>query len=116
MKARSCDTCRKQIHKEEQEAFLKKQYAVLKDASYTFACYATAAALAVQMQKGRSKNYIKKMFDDMVTIYDTSSIFGKKIVLTEVIKQLEKEYEVDFSRIHVNLESEKEFCKGVKAR
>lgn len=115
MKARSnCETCRKQIHKEERDAFLKNQYAILKDGIYTMACYATAAALALQMQRGRSKKYIRKMFDDMVVLYDTSTIFGKPIVLTDVIKQLEKEYDIDFKRINVNLESEKEYIKGVK--
>lgn len=69
MKTKSCDTCRKQIHAEEQEAFLKKEYAVLKDAAYTFAVYATTAALAVQVRRGRSKEYIQALFDDMVELY-----------------------------------------------
>ena len=114
MKARSCAACRKQIHKEEQDAFLKQQYAVLKDGIYTMACYSTAAALAVQMQRGHSKEYIRKMFDDMVAIYDTNTVFGKPIILTDVITQLEQEYDIDFKRIKVNLESEKEFVKGAK--
>ena len=114
MKALNCTQCRNKIHKEEQEAFLKGQYAILKDAAYTFACHATAAALMVQAQRRRSKEYIQKMFDEMCMVYDTSTLFGKPIVLTDVMKELEREYGIDFSRIHINLESEQEFIKGVK--
>lgn len=114
MKTKSCDTCRKEIHKEEQEAFLKKEYAVLKDAAYTFACYATTAALAVQVRRGRSKEYIQALFDDMVMMYDTESVFGKTITMTDIMKDLEDIYGIDFKRIKVHLESEKEFIKGVR--
>ena len=114
MKVRSCEQCQKSIHEEEKTKFLKHEYAILKDAAYTFACHATAAALMVQAQRRRSKEYIQKMFDEMCMVYDTSTLFGKPIVLTDVMKELEREYGIDFSRIHINLESEQEFIKGVK--
>jgi len=116
MHIKKCNSCRKQIHAEEQETFLKKEYAVLKDAAYTFACYATTAALAVQVRRGRSKEYIQKMFDDMVAIFDTETFFGKQITLTDIMKDLEDIYGIDFKRIKVHLESEKEFVKGVKEK
>lgn len=112
MKVRSCDTCRKQIHEEEKRAFLEKEYTVVKDMIYTCACFTTAAALVVQMQRGRTKEYIQKMFSDMCMIYDTSEVMGKPIILTDVIDRLEKDYDIDFSRIHVNLESQRDFVKG----
>lgn len=116
MKVRNCEACRKQIHAEEQESYLKKQYAWLNDGLYTMAVLSTTAAIAVQMQRGRSKEYIQKFFDDMVMIYTTSHVMGKPIVLTETMKMLEKEYDIDFSRIHVNFnETEKEFIKSCKA-
>ena len=114
MKALNCTQCRNKIHKEEQEAFLKQQYAILKDAAYTFACYATTAALAVQVRRGRSKEYIQALFDDMVAVYDTETCFGKQITLTDIMKDLEDIYGIDFKRIKVHLESEKEFIKGVR--
>ena len=75
----------------------------------------TAATLAVQVQRGRSRAYIQKLFQEICMMYETSEILGKPIVLTEVIKQLENDYEIDFSRINVNFnESEKEFIKNCK--
>lgn len=119
MKARvqNCESCRKRIRQEEQEIYLKNQYAWLNDGIYTMAVLATTAAIAVQRMRGKSKKYIQKFFDDMVMIYTTSSIMGKQIVLTEVMSQLENEYDIDFSRIHVNFnETEKEFIKSCKGR
>lgn len=115
MKVRNCNECRKRIHQEEKEAYLKNQYAWLKDGMYTMACMSAAVALSTLMKNGRSKRYIQKFFDDMVMIYDTSSILGKPVVLTEVMKQLEEMYDIDFNRIHVNYnETEKEFIEHFK--
>ena len=114
MKVTNCKQCREKIRREEQEAFLKKQYAILKDAALTFASFATTAALTAQVRRGRSKEYIQKLFDDMVAIYDTSELFGKTISMTDLMQSLETEYDIDFSRIKVHLETESEFVKGVK--
>ena len=116
MHIKDCNSCRKEIHDEEREAFLKGQYAILKDAAYTFACYATTAALAVQVRRGRSKEYIQKLYDDMVAIFDTNTFFGKQITLTDIMHNLERDYGIDFKRINVHLESEQEFVKGVKGK
>lgn len=115
MKARTnCDKCRKEIYKEAREEYLKHEYAIFKDAAYTMAVYSTVAALAVQVRRGRTKRYIRKLFDDMVAVMDTSTLFGKPIVMTDIMKSLEQDYEIDFNRVKPNLESEKEFIKGVK--
>lgn len=117
MKARTdCGACRKRIHEEEKKAFLEHEYSVVKDMIYTCACFTTAAALVVQMQRGRTKEYVQKMFSEMCMIYDTSEVMGKPIILTDVIKTLEEEYDVDFSKIHVNLESQRDFIKGAMKR
>lgn len=116
VRAVNCTACRKKIHEEEQEAYFKRQYAGINDAIQTIACLSTAATLAVQMQRGRSKKYIQKLFKDICMIYETSEVLGKPIVLTDVIKRLEKEYDIDFNKIHVNFtETEKEYVKGCKA-
>lgn len=116
MKTRSCTECRKRIHAEEQEAYLKKEYAGIKDAIQTIACLTTAATLAVQMQRKRSKAYIQQLYKDICMIYETSEVLGKPIILTEVMKMLEKEYDIDFKKIHVNFaETEKDYVKGYKA-
>lgn len=113
MNARNCNTCRKKIHDEEKALFAKHEYSVLKDAAYTFACYATVAVIAVQVRRGRSKDYIQKLFDEMVAIYDMPTVFGKELRMTDLMKQFEKDYDIDFRRIKVHMESESEFVKGV---
>ena len=45
---------------------------------------------------------------------ETSTLFGKPIQMTDLMKTLETEYEIDFHRINPHLESEKDFIKGVK--
>ena len=116
MKVRDCQSCRKKIHQEEQEAYFKRQYAGINDAIQTNACLATASVLAVQVQRRRSKAYIQQLFNDICMIYETSEVLGKPIVLTDVMKQLEKDYDIDFNRIHVNFtETEKEYIKSCKA-
>ena len=115
MKTRNCTECRKRIHAEEQEAYYKLQYAGIRDAVQTIACLTTAAVLAVQVQRGRSKLYIQELFKDILMMYETPSVLGKPIELTAVMKQLEQDYGINFKRISVNFtETEKEYIKGCK--
>lgn len=116
MHIKDCKSCRKDIFKQAKDEFMKHEYAIFTDAAYTFACYATTAALAVQVRRGRSKEYIQKLYDDMVMMFDTSTLFGKEIKLTDIMHDLERDYGIDFKRINVHLESEKEFIKGVKEK
>ena len=115
MKALNCTQCRNKIHKEEQEKYLKKEYAGIRDAVDTIACLTTASVLGVQVQRGRTKEYIQELFKDICMMYETSELFGKPITLTDIMKQLEADYDIDFKKIHVNFnETEKEYIKGCK--
>ena len=116
MKVRDCSTCRKHIAEQMKNEYLKNQYAVFSDVAYTMAVYSTVAVLTAQVRRGRSKEYIHKLFDELVMIYDTPEIFGKAITLTDMRESLEKEYGLDFSRIKVHIEDEKEFLKDVKSK
>lgn len=114
MKVRTdCNKCRGKILKEAKDEFMKHEYAIFEDMAYTFAVYATVAALTAQVRRGRSKEYIKKLFDEMVMIYDTPEMFGKEITLTDMKNALEKEYNIDFQRINVHMEDEKTFTKSL---
>ena len=114
MKVRSCEACRKAIHEEEKLLYKKQQYAYLVDGITTMAVMSATVALSVLVKRGYSKDYICKFYDDMVMLYGTATVLGKPLVLTDVIKQLEQDYGIDFSRLHVNFdETEKEFIKGV---
>ncbi len=90
--------------------FMKHVYAIFEDMANTFAVYATTAALLTQVKKGRSKKYIHEMYNDMVVIFNmpilSQQIFGKAITMKDIMERLEREYDIDFKRIHVHIESE----------
>lgn len=114
MKAINCAQCRKKQFKEAEEAFLKQQYTIYKDMSYTFAVLSTAAVLGVMCRRGRSKKYVQKLFKEICFMYKFPAVFGKKMTLNDLMKILEKEYEIDFREISVSVETEKEFITSAK--
>lgn len=114
MKTTSCEKCRKKIYKEAEKDYLKHQYAWFKDSALSFAIYSTVAVIAVMHRRKRSKRYIRKLFKDLCLIYDYPKVFGKQLDMVELMKQFEKEYGLDFSKITVHYESEKEFIKSAK--
>ena len=113
MKVKDCSKCRKQIMNEAKTEFAKHEYAIFSDSAFTMAVYATVAVLTAQVRRGRSKEYIQKLFDEIVMIYDTPELFGKPIVLSDLRKTFEKDYGIDFNRINVNIEDEKSFIKSL---
>ena len=114
MKAINCKQCREKIAKEAEEAYLKRQYSYLNDAAVSFATFTTVAAIAVMHRRGRSKKYIQEFFNDLCFIYDYPELNGKRIDMTSLMKQFEKDYELDFDRIKVHLETEKDYIKSAK--
>lgn len=114
MKAIDCAKCRKRIKEETEKEYLKHQYAWFKDSAESFATFSTVAALAVMYRRGRSPKYIKQFYEDLLLIYDYPVIRGKKpVTMLDLMKLFEKEYGLDFKRIKVHLESEKDFIRGV---
>lgn len=115
MKIRTnCNTCRNRIHEEEKENFLKHEYKIFSDMSKSFAVYAITTVLMAMVKRGRSKDYIQKLFDDMVFIFDTPAVMGKEIKMHDNMKMLEKEYGIDWDRVNVRTEDEKEFISSAK--
>lgn len=109
-----CQKCRNKIFQEYRKEFLKEQYSIYTGMSNTFGKFATAALIMAQIRRGRSKKYIQQLFDELVMIYDSPSLFGKEVRSDEMIKRLEKEYDLDFSRIKFHIQSESEFLKECK--
>lgn len=105
---------RKRIKEESKKEFLETQYAFFKDMALTFATYSTVAVIAVMHRRKRAKRYIRKLFKDLCLIYDYPEVFGEQLDMAKLMKQFEDEYGLDFSKITVHLESEKEFISSVK--
>lgn len=114
MKTINCKKCRERIFKEAEEAFLKHEYIIYKDMSYTFACLATAAVLGVMMRRGRNKKYIQELFKEICFMYQHPAVMGKQVTLADLLKTLENDYEINFAELSVNVETEKEFITSAK--
>lgn len=115
MKARTdCKKCRESIYKESEEQYLKNEYRFFSDAAYSMAIFSTIVALSVQHRRGRSAAYIRKFFDEMCFIFDYPEFFGKRLDMIEMKQFFEDKYEIDFNKIKLHLESEKEFVRGAK--
>lgn len=114
MKSINCSACRKKIYREAEEAYLKNEFAYFENAAYSMAIFATIAALSVQHRRGRSAAYIRKFFDEMCFIFDYPEFFGKRLDMIEMKQFFENRYGIDFNKIKLHLESEKEFIHDVK--
>ena len=96
------------------EIFLRKEYSIFKDCSLSFATYAICAVLMTMVRRGRTKKYIQQLYDDMCFVFDTPEVFGKEITMTDVMSRLEKDYGIDWSKINIHMESEKQFISSTK--
>lgn len=115
MKVRvDCNSCRKRIHQEEHDAFLKAEYAILRDMAFSFAAYSISAALMTMVRRGRTKQYIQKLYDDMCFVFETPEVLGKEVRMSDIMKLLEEDYGIKWDKICVNVESEKEFVGATK--
>lgn len=113
-RVKDCRKCRQQIADEIQKEYLKQGYDFFTDSAYSIADLITAAALSVFHRRGLSKAYIRSFYDELLWILKTPSVFGKEITMTDTMKMLTREYGIDFERIELNLESEREFISGTK--
>lgn len=114
MKAIDCTQCRKRIYKEAETAYLSQGYEFFQDSAHTMAVYAVCGVLTAMIQRGRTKEYIQKLYKDMCFVFDTPTCFGKAITMTDVMDRLEKEYGIDWSQLKLHTETEKEFITSAR--
>ena len=112
----NCNACRERIRQECEDAFLKREYKIFSEMSDSFATYAVTAILMTMVRRGRTKEYIQKLYDEMCFIFDTPAVMGKEVRMRDCMKLLHDDYGIDWDKIHVNMESEKEFISAVKKR
>lgn len=112
----NCNACRERIRKECEDAFLKREYKIFQEMSDSYAMYAVVAVLMTMVRRGRTKEYIQKLYDDMCFIFSTPAVMGKEISMHDCMKLLEDEYGIDWDRINVSIETEKEFIRAVQKR
>ena len=105
----NCKKCRERLLKEAELQYLKYQYKIFDEMSETAVMYVLCGVLNhFAYKKKRSKKYIQELFDDMVTLFATKEVLGHQITMEETMDIFEKEYGIDWSRIKVNHETEKQ--------
>lgn len=113
-KITDCITCRKAIYKEAEEAYLKHEYAFFRDSARSFAVFAVCGVLTAMVRRGRTKEYIRHLYDDMCLLFSTPQMFGKEITMTDIMETLSKEYGIDWNKLEVHIEDEKHWVTGVR--
>ena len=113
-KIKDCIACRKAIYKEAETAYLKEQYRYFSDSAYSMAVFAVCGVLTAMIRRGRTKQYIQQLYNDMCIVFSTPEMFGKQISMTDIMHTLEKEYGIDWKKLEVHIESEKHYLTGVR--
>lgn len=113
-KIKDCIACRKAIYKEAETAYIKEQYRYFSDSAYSMAVFAVCGVLTAMIRRGRTKQYIQQLYNDMCIVFSTPEMFGKQISMTDIMHTLEKEYGIDWKKLEVHLESEKHYLTGVR--
>lgn len=113
-KIKDCIACRKAIYKEAETAYIKEQYRYFSDSAYSMAVFAVCGVLIAMVRRGRTKQYIQQLYNDMCIVFATPEMFGKQISMTDIMHTLEKEYGIDWKKLEVHLESEKHYLTGVR--
>ncbi len=113
-KITDCITCRKKIYKEAEEAYLKHEYAFFSDSARSFAVFAVCGVLTAMARRGRTKEYIRQIYDDMCLLFSTSEMFGKQITMTDIMHSLESDYGIDWDKLEVHIEDEKHWVTGAR--
>lgn len=110
MKAISCDKCRKQ----REETLHKLEFQMFHNTLDTAVTGVVAVILAVMERRGRTPEYIKKLYDDIKLILDLPTFGGERLSMFDLIESLEKKYDIDFDEIAINHESEKNSLRTLR--
>ena len=114
MKTVNCTQCRKAIQKACETEYLKSQYSIYSDVAEGMAKCCIAAVLMVQVRRGRSKKYIQELFNELVMVFDTPTVFGKEIRSDDMIERLSNEYDLEFNRVKIHKQTERDFVRSAQ--
>jgi hypothetical protein len=109
MKAISCKKCRENWEKAIAQQIYDMKYEYFAEASDAVARGIMIAFVAALDRRQYSKQYIRKMYEDMLLILDYPEVFGKQIESEELAKEFSEKYGIDFDRARLKIEDKKEF-------
>ena len=114
MKVRDCRTCRAEIAKQAKEEFLNHEYDIFEDVARSMAIYAVCGLLTTMIRRGQTDEYIKKLYDDMINVFNTNIFFGKSVEMTDIMNALTKDYGIDWEKLQPKLETREEFLHSMR--
>lgn len=114
MKVRDCKKCRADIFKAAKEEYLNHEFDIFEDTARSFTIYAICGLLTALIRKGRTPEYISKMYDDMCNVFNTDTFFGNTVTMNDIMKALEKDYGINWDRVQPKLETRKEFLYSMR--
>lgn len=109
MKVKTCEKCKKEILKQVRNEISLKKYDYFVEASESVARGILIAFVAVLDRRGLSKDYIRKMYNDMLLILDYPEVFGKTTTAEEYVEIFSKKYGINFDDVKLKIESKEEF-------
>lgn len=105
----NCNACKKNMLKQALEQYGAQQYEIFDETCDTAAHWVLCIALSVLQRKNATPEEIKEFFNDFKFIADTPAVFGKELKMDDTIKNLEKEYDINFNDISLHHEGKKQF-------
>lgn len=105
MRTMNCKACRKQL----KQKVYDMKYDFFVEASDAVARGIMIAFVAALDRRKYSKQYVKKMYEDMLLILDYPEVFGKQLESEELAKEFSEKYGIDFDKVRLKIENKKEF-------
>ena len=114
MKVRDCRKCREEIAKQAKEEYLNHEFDIFEDVARSMAIYAISGILTTMSRRGRTADYIKKLYDDMCSVFETDNFFGKSVTMTDIMNALTETYGIDWEKLQPKLETREEFMHSMR--
>ena len=112
MKARiNCTRCRKEMLDEAYKQYLKHEYDIFESTVDSATTLAIATVLSVMERRGKSKEYIHDLYEEMRLVLAMPKVFGKEIKMEEVCDRFSKEYDIDWNKLELHYEDWEAFLK-----
>lgn len=106
-----CTKCRKKLLDEAYTQYLKHEYDIFESTVDSATTLAIATVLAVMERRGKDKQYIHDLYEEMRLVLAMPTVFGKQIKMEEVCDRFAKEYDIDWDKLELHYEDWDAFLK-----
>lgn len=96
------------------EEYLNHEYDIFEDVARSMAMYIMSGLLTAMIRRGRTAVYVKKLYEEMCSVFDTDVFFGKSVTMTDISKALTEDYNIDWEKLQPKLETREEFLHRMR--